>query len=151
MHLCGVRVDHDFLLPGDLEERFSWCCLAAAEDGPAACTCWTPIFDARQRKPRTRIEPETRPKACEDCAYRQGSPERGRGEELEGLANFWCHQGLRRPAAWRHPDGRVRPVPEYPTSPDYQPPIVDGVPYRTDGRPADRCGGWAAVQAGRGA
>lgn len=148
-YLCSVPAELPFLLPEDLDERFRWCCYGAAEDGPKGCTCWEPIFDARQRKPRTSVEPTTRAKSCHDCAYRQGSPERERGEALEALPNFWCHQGIRRPAAFRHPDGRVRPVLDYTTSPDYRPPIVDGVPYRADGRPADRCGGWAAVQAGQ--
>ncbi|MCI0582605.1 MAG: hypothetical protein L0227_06865 [Chloroflexi bacterium] len=146
---CGRGEDLIFLIPSDLADAHRWCCLAAAEDGPAACTCWEPIFDARQLKPRTRIAPETRSKACVDCAYRVGSPERERGEALEELPNFWCHQGIRRPAAFRHPDGRVRPVPGYAESPDYRPPMIAGVPYRADGRPADRCAGWAGVQAGR--
>lgn len=149
MIVCGRGQDKaPFLTAEDLARDDQWCCLAAAEDGPRWCTCWTPIFDARQLKPRTTVEPETREKACHDCAYRLGSPERERGEDLEGLPNFWCHQGIRRPAAFRHPDGRVRPVPGYAMSPDYRPPMVDGVPYRADGRPADRCGGWAALQRG---
>jgi hypothetical protein len=151
--LCGSRSAEaegsPFLTPADLDDAQRWCCLAAAEDGPRACTCWEPIYDARQLKPKTRIAATTRRKACHDCAYRQGSPERARDEALEDLPNFWCHQGIRRPAAFRHPDGRVRPVRNYAESPDYRPPMVNGVPYRADGRPADRCAGWAGMQAGR--
>lgn len=111
---------------------------------PVRRTCWTPVYDLRQRRPRTDIEPVRRAKSCTDCAYRKGSPERERDEDLEGLPGFWCHQGLRRPKAWRHPDGRIRLV-DLSTSPDYQPPIVAHVPYRADGRPADRCAGWYAT------
>lgn len=135
------------LTKADRRER--WCCLPAAEEGAEYCTCWEPIYDARQRQPKTSVTSRTRRKACHDCAYRQGSPERERGEDLDALDSFYCHQGIRRPAAYRHPDGRVRPVIDYLASPDYRPPIVDGVPYRADGRPADRCAGWAAIAANR--
>lgn len=69
--------------------------------------------------------------------------------DLEALPNFWCHQGIRRPVAYRHPDGRVRPVED---SADYRPPMGkvaptgEQVPYRADGTPAERCAGWAQVQ-----
>lgn len=150
-YVCHVRTELPIVLRKSDHER-RWCCYPAAEDGARFCTCWRPIFDERQRKPRTAVEPQTRTKACTDCAYRRGSPERERGEDLEGLDNFWCHQGIRRPIAYRHPDGRVRPVKDWLKSADYQPPQIDGVPYRADGRPADRCGGWAALQqANRGA
>jgi hypothetical protein len=143
MYVCGGRAPVSVVLTkADMTLR--WCCMAAAEDGAEHCTCWEPIFDAEQKPPRTRMQPKTRAKACHDCAYRQGSPERERGDDLEALDNFWCHQGIRRPAAYRHPDGRVRPVADYLASGDYQPPMLD-VPYRADGRPADRCAGWAAV------
>lgn len=142
--VCGRQAPVPIVLTAaDMELR--WCCLSAAEDGAELCSCWEPIFDTEQREPRLKAKPRTRAKACHDCAYRQGSPERERGEDLEALENFWCHQGMRRPAAYRHPDGRVRPVRDYESSPDYQPPILEGVPYRADGRPADRCGGWAAA------
>lgn len=133
--------------PVDYQERYRWCCMSAAEDGPAACTCWEPVFDAEQAEPRTDLEPGTRPAMCGDCAYRPDSPERlADPYALLYLANFWCHRGIRRPTSWRHPDGRVRPG----DPSDYQPPIVGGVPYRADGRPAERCGGWAALQAAEG-
>jgi hypothetical protein len=146
--VCGDRgplpID---LNRSDIQKR--WCCYPAAMDGARFCTCWVPIFDEPQRSPRTQVEAKTRAKSCHDCAYRRGSPERESGKDLEDLDNFWCHQGIRRPVAYRHTDGRVRPVTDYATSPDYQPPMVDGVPYRANGRPADRCAGWAAIQAAR--
>lgn len=136
---CGPRVVAVRLFPVDYQDRYRWCCYAAAEDGPAACTCWEPIYDAEQAEPRTDVVPETRSQMCGDCAYRPDSPERA-GDPYFGLAltNFWCHRGIRRPR-WRHPDGRVRPG----DPADYQPPVIDGVPYRADGLPAARCGGWA--------
>ncbi|MES2210933.1 MAG: hypothetical protein V4515_12245 [Chloroflexota bacterium] len=140
--LCGSGEPLPFLTVEDLAAE-AWCCYGAVDRGPGGCNCWTPIFDLRQRKVRTDVEPETRASRCHDCAYRPDSPERQRGEALEALPNFWCHQGIRRPKAFRHPDGRVRPVED---SADYQPPMVAGVPYRASGRPADRCAGWAQVQ-----
>nr|MDT0660822.1 hypothetical protein [Micromonospora sp. DSM 115978] len=53
---------------------------------------------------------------------------------------FWCHQGMRRPFRWEHPDGRtVDGSPD-----DYQPPTLAGVPFRADGSPGLLCAGWAA-------
>lgn len=94
-------------------------------------------------------EPTTRDRCCHDCAYRNGSPERttyGEEDELIEVAHnpraaFWCHQGDRKIIAWRHRgDGRVFPQERE----HYAPPIIDGVPYRADGRPGERCAGWAA-------
>lgn len=152
-YVCGATRSEapDWMLPEDLVEGPDWlaCCMGSVNDGPIACTCWRPVYDKRQRRPRTDVSPATRSKACADCAYRQGSPERERGDDLDGLpdrgATFYCHQGIRRPKAWRHPDGRVRPVPDLEASPDYQPPMLNQVPYKANGQPADRCGGWAAI------
>jgi MoaA/NifB/PqqE/SkfB family radical SAM enzyme len=59
---------------------------------------------------------------------------------------FWCHQGIRRVVEYRHPDGRVYPVPPLAAGVDgaYEPPIIDGRPYKADGTPADVCAGWWA-------
>jgi hypothetical protein len=121
-------------------------------DGPQACTCWSPIYDLKQQrtiapgqKPRVRSTP------CLDCAYRGNSPERrgdpayaGDADELERLVQagepFYCHQGIRRPVRYRHPSGAE--VAGHAAS--YDPPIVNGVPYRADGTPADLCAGWSA-------
>lgn len=140
--LCGGgRGSAVRLAPVDYHDRYRWCCLAAAQDGPTACTCWEPFYDLEQVEPRTDLEPETRTQMCGDCAYRLDSPERAEDPYFGlDLANFWCHRGIRRPRVWRHPDGRERPG----DPANYQPPIVAGVPYRADGRPAARCGGWAA-------
>ena len=87
------------------------------------------------------------PRRCSDCAFLRNSPERAdeyTAEWLDRIAatgeRFWCHDGLRRPAYWRHPSGVT--IPGDPA--DYQPPIIDGVPYRANGRPGDLCAGWTA-------
>jgi hypothetical protein len=143
--ICGGRRASVQLAPVDYQARYGWCCFAAANDGPAACSCWEPIYDLEQAEPRIDVTPQTRSQMCGDCAYRIDSPERREDPyALVDLENFWCHRGIRRPVRWRHPDGRERPG----SPSDYQPPIVAGVPYRADGQPAARCGGWAAMQGG---
>lgn len=135
--VCGVS-DLGFLTPEDLAREDQWCCAGAAMGGPGRCSCWEPIYD-RAQSPPIAATPVTRPKRCLDCAFRPDSPERQRGDDLEALPNFACHQGMRRPIEWRHPDGRVRPG----DPADYQPPFLQGVPYKADGSPADLCAGWA--------
>lgn len=124
------------------------CCMGAAVYGPERCTCWVPVYDRDQAEPDTSTPPTTRTTCCYDCAYCNGSPERTTYDEEGELldcagdlrAAFWCHQGDRKVIEWRHPDGRVFPQERE----HYAPPIVDGVPYRADGRAGERCAGWAA-------
>ena len=134
------------------------CCYGAMVDGPGHCTCWRPEYDLTQVDPdllsaqllAAGIQPVTRDLMCADCAYRPGSPEKsgakdhaGDPDQLDDIAassRFWCHQGIRRPARWRHPSGAV--IDGHPAA--YDPPIVAGVPYRADGTPAELCAGWAA-------
>lgn len=136
------------------------CCAAAREKGPMGCTCWVPEFDVPQADPDLdtvvglilgEVDPPQRPLMCGDCAYRPGSPERAGLEGYEGgpaqldewarESRFWCHDGMRQPVAWRHPSGiRI----EAPLCGDFQPPIVEGVPYRASGEPGLLCAGWAA-------
>ena len=133
----------------DDEDRFG-CCIGNDLQGPEHCLCWVPEYDLVQQTPRpaaTAGDIRTQDGLCGDCAYRKTSPERADGwmeESLMDLASsgqpFWCHESMRRPVRWRHPDGRT--VEGDPA--DYQPPIVDGVPYRSDGSPGLLCGGWAA-------
>lgn len=138
------------------------CCDSARDKGPAECTCWTPVYDKPQTDPAPEtvvglilgdITPDVRERMCGDCAYRPNSPERNgdsmgcNAAELEQLAadgtRFWCHDGMRKPVAWRHPKGmRIAATSE--ADGDYQPPIIDGVPYRADGRPGLLCAGWNA-------
>lgn len=126
------------------------CCFGELHDGPEGCTCWTPVYLEEQMPPRpaTSVEDLTvQRRMCADCAFRKGSPERSDpwteedlfGQVLSGRP-FWCHQGMRRPARWEHPDGRtVDGSPD-----DWRPPIVDGIPYQADGSPALLCAGWAS-------
>ncbi len=148
MNQCHAGPSLTFLTAEDLAADVPDC-WGSLMDGPAACTCWEPIFDLEQREPDVaawRSERAgivtTRPRRCHDCAFRPDSPERARGDELEALDNFWCHQGIRRAVAYRHPDGRVRPAGEG----DYQPPITADAPWRADGTPAERCAGHAQAQ-----
>lgn len=149
-------------LLGVVGQGMPWkCCVSAAKDGPAACICWEPVFDQEQSKPDLgavaaivlgTAQPPERERMCGDCAYRAGSPERTGRDEVDGdetlldrLAasgeRFWCHDGMRSPVAWRHPKGmRIPAVGDG----DYQPVIVEGVPYRANGEPGLLCAGWAA-------
>jgi hypothetical protein len=136
----------------DAPEGFVPCCYGAANDGPRGCTCWEPIFDVEQA-PVQEGPMALRRKSCHDCAYRQGSPERERGEfdECGGLSDvagtgsraFACHQGARRIVAWRHAILGVFP---YAGAGDYRPPSEHGRMWLADGRPGEYCAGWAALR-----
>lgn len=122
------------------------CCPGDALRGPGGCSCWVPVFDLPQQPP-VAADVEVQPRMCGDCAYRKGSPERADAYMEEALLQlpqeaelFFCHEGIRRPVRWEHPDGRV--VAGDPA--DYQPPVVGGTPFRADGRPGLLCAGWAA-------
>jgi hypothetical protein len=125
------------------------CCIGEAVYGPARCTCWEPVFATEQAPPAlpaSAAEIEVRARRCGDCAFRKDSPERAETyteEELLGLAAagepFWCHDGMRRPVAYRHPVHGDVPA----ESGDWQPATVGGVPFRADGRPGLLCAGWA--------
>jgi hypothetical protein len=126
------------------------CCWGDALDGPSGCTCWVPVHNAPQANPCPPTRPEdigVQRRMCGDCAFRKGSPERREAfleEELMDLAArgeaFYCHEDMRRPIRWEHPDGRIVDG----STDDWQPPIVAGLPYRLDGRPGLLCAGWAA-------
>lgn len=135
------------------EDQYGYCCAGAAMRGPGACTCWEPVYDLQQRE-LDPAEPTARTAMCADCAYRPDSPEMNGSEHHEGdpemllriartrEGRFFCHQGIRRPKEWRHPDGRVRT--HEGAAADYRPPMVGNVPYRANGAPAEICAGWAA-------
>lgn len=131
------------------------CCDGDVHRGPGGCTCWTPVYDVEQAAPIRPGSPDdlqVRPDRCHDCAFRRDSPERrdeSMRETLYALADegqpFWCHDGMRRPARWVHPDGRT--VAGDPA--DWHPAMVLHLPHRADGRVALLCAGWAArVRAG---
>lgn len=135
------------------DDEFRSCCIGNDVKGPEHCTCWLPEWNAVQAEPvlppkAEDLAPQSR--MCGDCAFRPGSPER----EDEWLADslyslpaqnqpFYCHDGMRRPVRWRHPDGRTIDG----STADWQPPIVNGIPYRLDGRAGSLCAGWAAIAA----
>lgn len=126
------------------------CCWGSAIKGPEYCTCWEAIFDVEQAPPVIPAREEdiaVRPRMCGDCAYRPGSPEQADDYLREALLalpedgqTFWCHDGMRRPVRWEHPDGRT--IAGDPA--DYQPPMVRGVPFRANGEVGMLCAGWAA-------
>lgn len=129
------------------------CCIGGDMFGPEWCSCWVPVFDLVQQQPGpgqlldSPLKAKPQDGLCHDCAFRKNSPERQMGgpfeDELLEMATsqtdvFMCHQGIKRPVRWVHPDGR-----EVEGSPaDYQPLYVDGIPYQADGEPALICGGY---------
>lgn len=139
-------------LEGEAPVEEYFCCYGAAGMGRDRCTCWEPVYDLEQQPLENGgvppAEPATRRKCCADCAYRNGSPERERGEELPRGPDkeFWCHQGMRRAVAYRHPEsGREVPAGDG----DYQPPVGPRsrpFAWRADGTPGERCAGWAAME-----
>lgn len=140
--VCGLTETPSFLTLEDLRlADVDPCCMGTVMSGAAGCTCWVPTYDLVQELPRPG-EDATRRQRCHDCAFRPDSPERARGDELEGLDNFHCHQGVRRVVEWRHPDGRVRPG----DPADYHPLLINGHGYKADGSPMDICAGWAQSQ-----
>lgn len=138
-------------MPPDLPDAGEgMCCTGAAVMGKDRCTCWTAVYDLEQQPVTPGLPlPPIPVRMCATCAYRPGSPER-KGEEgyagdedlLDELvatgSPFYCHAGIRKPVAWRHPSGAE--IPGHPGG--YEPPIADSVPYKADGTPADICAGW---------
>lgn len=126
--------------------KMAECCVGALEEGPVGCSCWEPVYDLVQVPPHTHLVAGTRHRMCDDCAYRHDSPEhQGDDRYQENLSDaaspFWCHQGMRKPVAWRHPAGITVTV----DVDAYTPPVVNGVPYKANGEPGERCAGWAAA------
>lgn len=151
-YLCGPSLpDYDWPDAGE-----GGCCWGTASGGPRCCTCWEPVYDLPDRAaPSTDIPSNARPAMCPDCAYRPGSPERrgdahvsGDADQLEQIVAtgqpFYCHQGIPRVTAYRHPTGALFTPPPEATAAAYEPRMRDGVPYKADGTPADLCAGWTA-------
>ena len=128
------------------------CCLGAAVYGPGRCTCWKPRYmPPEQHVPRRDVAVTTRAQMCSDCAFRGDSPEHmgderfensGEGDLealLDGSGVFFCHEGMRREVELVHVGGsRIDCGPG-----SYDPPIIEGVAFRADGRPAEICAGFA--------
>jgi hypothetical protein len=125
------------------------CCYGAI-DGPEKCFCWVPVFDVEQAEPVPPSSPEdlkVRGRMCGDCAFRKDSPEREHNWSEEALFElartgepFFCHDGMRRPLRWHHPDGRTVEASPH----DWRPPKIGKLPYRADGSPGLLCAGWTA-------
>lgn len=143
--ICGVKA-----LPPGLPDAGKGGCCYGATLGPDRCTCWEPVYDVDQQPIRAGMPmPPVPVRMCGDCAYRPGSPERRGDESYTGNADFldelvatatpfYCHAGIRRATAWRHPADVE--IPGHPGA--YDPPIKDAVPYKADGTPANLCAGW---------
>jgi hypothetical protein len=140
-------------IEADPDNPMNWCCAGAAMWGPSRCTCWVPIFSKVQRELDASIEPGTRSEQCADCAYRQDSAEQQdyRADQLRTIthsdeAPFWCHQGMRYEVGYRHPSGMYVEAQrdEVGSIASWAPPLRNGVPFKANGTPADRCAGWAA-------
>lgn len=135
------------------------CCERAAHGSAERCSCWVPVYDRRQAPPRPGPL-DVQPDRCADCACRPDSLEaqtyrdgvdRGLASSLDGVMDlarrgvpFFCHEGMRRIRGWRHPiSGRWLPLKR---EDDYAAPMVGGVAYRADGRPALVCAGWMSFR-----
>ena len=123
------------------------CCIGATYH-PRRCTCWVAVYAVEQAEPAPVLRPElllAQTRMCGDCAYRKGSIERSSEyteEEIFTLARkgeaFWCHEGMRRPVYWQHPDGRtIAGSPD-----DWHPAKLGNFLYQADGSPALLCAGW---------
>lgn len=157
MSICNASAFTGIELPDPCPDGVP-CCDGYAYLGRDHCTCWERVHDQVQKPPITGMEPATGARMCGDCAFRPGSPERtdsdhavaGAGDLLRIVHNpqeaFWCHTGLRRIVALAHPNGYRVEIGAVDGVTPYDPPIVDGVPYAADGRPALRCAGLAAAR-----
>ena len=129
------------------------CCMASAVWGPDRCTCWTRRHDHDQATPIIGLAVAARDSMCSGCAFKPRSPERtgdnryqfsdedDRLDLIAGNQPFYCHEGMRRVTAFDHPCGVTVPV----DGDHYDPPTVDGIPFKSDGTPADVCAGWTTA------
>ena len=147
-----IHISHDLPFP-DVTDGEP-CCYGYAIHGPGRCTCWRPVHDLPQRKVKP-AKPAVRARCCGDCAFRPDSPERNGVEGyqnnsqaeidalVQGSATFFCHQGTRRIIAYEHePTGATIDAPPA----DYDPPIMNNVPYKANGKPQDICAGLCAAR-----
>lgn len=172
-HLCGGEDSAAIGLFARLLERIKDepCCYGSAEDGPSACTCWEPVYDLEQAPPAPTVamggdmpldsyDIRTRAEMCADCAFRPDSPERqgddrynhASDDELRELDHFWCHQGMRKPVAYRHPYGITLTADHDAYDPPQRTVGNIRVPFKADGTPGDRCAGfdaWKRIGASR--
>lgn len=153
--VCGATDEGGIRWP-DVGNADVPCCWGATIHGPSHCECWEPVYDLEQTDPSPDA-PGLCAQPCTGCAYRGGSPERtgdprmaAGPDDLAALVDgnhpFFCHQGMRRIVAFRHPSGAVHQPDDLRLEAAYRPHIINGVPYRADGHPADLCAGWAAAR-----
>jgi hypothetical protein len=161
IHVDGIEATAAVALFARILQRIKDepCCIGAAEEGVDACTCWEPIYDLEQQ-PTIAISVDhirTRDEMCADCAFRPDSPERqgderynqNSDEALRALDHFWCHQGMRKPVAYRHTHYGITLEADHDA---YDPPkVIVGagddriaVPFKASGAPGDRCAGFEA-------
>lgn len=138
--LCGA--DHPLIDFPDAGE--GGCCMGAAVYGPDRCTCWEPVYDQEQHEV-VQSEPIPRSKPCDDCAFRSDSPESNGDDRYEPYEftpkqAFFCHGGMRRIVAYRHPTGVSVPAD---TEDRWKPPQIGNVVFKASGEPAEICAGWA--------
>lgn len=137
--------------------ELSSCCIGVLEEGPLACSCWDPVYNLEQQPDDGVSAPGQRTEMCADCAYRPDSPERQGDErhacsddgELDDIARgdnpFWCHQGLRKPVAFKHCTlGIIVPVDTDAYDPLFRVEGRQRIPIKADGTAGDRCAGWMA-------
>jgi hypothetical protein len=114
-------------------------CYGAAHDGPAGCHCidtLTPEQHQQCRADAWQAFRERGGEACDDCAFRKGSPESERLDEIaRSTVPFRCHKGM-----------PVDARPGYPQRDAYCPGIlrigssIDAPDYPT-------CAGWKRAHA----
>lgn len=121
------------------------CCEASAYTGGEQCTCWEPILDVEPTDALQEGPMRVPRRACHDCAYRAGSPEReaadGALPDYSRDQPFMCHQGVAKVVRFEHPCGAVI----VPDGDDYTPTSRGDRVWMADGRPGEYCSGWAAV------
>jgi hypothetical protein len=150
--ICSIGTPLDLVLP---DAGQGLCCEGAAYLGPDRCTCWVEVHAVDQADPRTDQHAGIGESPCSTCAYRPDSPERTGADHVAGDAAmlddivktgqpFWCHTGMRHVVALEHPAGIRVELPDEHQAAAFRPLIVNDVPYKADGTPADICAGWAA-------
>ncbi|TFV83138.1 hypothetical protein [Blastococcus sp. CT_GayMR16] len=124
------------------------CCEASLHSDGEECTCWEGLLDVVPTRDVQEGPQLVRRRMCGDCAYRAGSRER---TELAGDLpyytrdqQFQCHTGMPRATSYKHPALGDAVVPDI-TGSDYRPYVRGARAWQADGRPAELCAGWAAV------
>lgn len=123
-------------------EEWGMCCIGAAAMG--RCTCWEPIYGEKQARPKGECAPpKPRVGCCGTCGAVDGMTEElGIDDAAATGRAFYCHIGLRRIVAWRHPDGRTKPGAAFGYVEAFGTCNGAKVLLKADGTTADLCGAW---------